>query len=229
MKQAGKKRLLAVDDDPDILRVLRANLELHDFDVLTAGAWAEAQAVLHDQAPDLVILDLMLPDGDGMSVCRDLKRRYPKLPVIMLTARDRVSDKVTGFECGADDYIVKPFETLELIARIKACIRRTMPPEEKTVIGDLSIDFRTRVVSVCGRPVELTPKQYEVLSLLVSNLGEPLSREFIRKALWKNSKIYSWSRVIDVHVQHLRQKLEKDPLEPAHIVTVPGVGYKFMP
>ncbi len=227
MKNDMKRPLLAVDDDPDILRVLKANLELHEFVVLTAGTWAEGQRILDAQFPSLIILDLTLPDSDGMNICRDLKRRHPKIPVIMLTARDRVSDKVTGFECGADDYIVKPFETLELIARIKACLRRSIPSEEKTVIGDLRIDFKARDVAVRGRAVELTPKEYELLCLFVANRGEPVTREFIRKSIWKDAKIYSWSRVIDVHIQHLRQKIEKNPSEPEYILTVAGIGYKF--
>lgn len=223
------KRLLAIDDDPDILRVLKANLELYGYEPVLAESWAGAQDALDKQLPALIILDVMLPDGNGVELCKDLKRRYPKIPVIMLTAKDRVSDKVTGLESGADDYIVKPFETLELLARIKACLRRTMPSEEKAEIGDLAIDFKAREVRVKGKTVELTPKEYELLRLFVANRGEPLLREFIRKTIWKDSQIYSWSRVIDVHIQHLRQKIERNPLEPEYLITVPGVGYKFRP
>jgi DNA-binding response OmpR family regulator len=222
-----KKRLLVVDDDPDILRVLKANLELYGYEALLAPTWSSAQEVLNVQLPDLIILDLMLPDGDGIDVCRKLKSSYPKIPVIMLTARDRVSDKVMGLESGAEDYIVKPFETLELVARVKTCLRRSAPPEEKVVIGDLEVDMKTRTVRIRGHEVELTPKEYDLLCLFVTNRGEPLNREFIRKSLWKSSQIYSWSRVIDVHIQHLRQKIEKNPLEPDYIITVPGVGYKL--
>ena len=222
-----KKKLLAIDDDLDILRVLKANLGLYGYEPLLAGTWTEAQAVLKDELPNLVILDLTLPDGDGIEICRGLKRLYPKLPIIMLTAKDRLSDKVLGLESGADDYLVKPFETLELMARIKACLRRSEPAEDKVQVGELIIDFKTRAVSVGGRDVELTPKEYDLLRLFVANRGEPLSRDFIRKSIWKGSHIYSWSRVIDVHIQHLRQKIEKNPLEPVHIVTVPGVGYKL--
>ncbi len=221
------KRLLAVDDDADILKVLKANLELQSFDVAVAGSWADTQKYLDRELPDLILLDLTLPDEDGINICREMKRIYPKIPIIMLTARDRVSDKVTGFECGADDYVVKPFETLELVARIKVCLRRGMPHEEKMVIGDISIDFKTREVQVRGERIELTPKQYNLLCLLISNRGEPLSRDVIRKTIWKGSQIYSWSRVIDVHIQHLRRKIEKNPDQPEYIITVPGVGYKF--
>ncbi len=222
-----KKRLLSIDDDPDILRVLKANLELYGYEPLLADTWAKAKDILKAQLPTLVILDVMLPDGNGIDICRELKQSYPKIPIIMLTARDRVSDKVLGLESGADDYLVKPFETLELMARIKACLRRFEPQEDKVVLEDLTIDRKTRTVSVGGKSVELTPKEYDLLCLFVANREEPLNREFIRKSIWKDSQIYSWSRVIDVHIQHLRQKIEKNPLEPVHIITVPGVGYKF--
>ena len=222
-----KKQLLVIDDDPDILHVLKANLELYGYETVLAGDWAAARKVLNLQSPDLIILDLMLPDGDGIDICREFKQNYQKIPVIMLTAKDRLSDKVMGLESGADDYIVKPFETLELMARIKACLRRYQPAVEMMTIGDLVIDVKALTARVGGTAVELTRKEFELLRLFASNRGEPLTREFIRKTIWKGSQIYSWSRVIDVHIQHLRQKIEKNPLEPEYIITVPGVGYKF--
>ncbi len=222
-----KKQLLVVDDDPDILKVLKANLELYGFDTVTAGNWTDANKILSGHLPDLIVLDLMLPDGDGIQICKFLKDRYPKIPVIMLTAKDSVSDKVMGFESGADDYIVKPFETLELIARIKACLKRTMPVDSTVSINNLEINFKTHTVKLKGKEIELTPKEYELLHLFITSRGEVISREFIRKKIWTESKIYSWSRVIDVHIQHLRQKIEKNPSEPEYILTVPGAGYKF--
>lgn len=222
-----KKQLLVVDDDPDILKVLKANLELYGFDTITAGNWAKAKEILNDHLPDLIILDLMLPDGDGIQICKLLKDRHPRIPIIMLTAKDSVSDKVMGFESGADDYIVKPFETLELIARIKACLKRTMPVDSTIAINDLEVNFNTHTVKLKGTEIELTPKEYELLYLFITNRGEVISREFIRKKIWRDSKIYSWSRVIDVHIQHLRHKIEKDPSEPEYVLTVPGSGYKF--
>ncbi len=220
-------RILAIDDDPDILRVLKANLELNGFVVETASNCQEAEDRLKEGLPDLIILDLILPDGDGIEFCRKLRRQY-RIPVIMLTARDRVSDKVIGLESGADDYIVKPFETLELIARIKACLRRYRPEEESEITaGDITLNYSSRTVMVRGKEVYLTPKEFDFLALLMENQGKVLTRDFIKKSLWKSSQIYSWSRVIDVHVQHLRRKIEKDPSEPEYILTVPGVGYKF--
>jgi DNA-binding response OmpR family regulator len=222
-----KKRLLVIDDDPDILRVLKANLELYGYEVLLADRWTAAQERLADELPDLIVLDLTLPDGDGIDICRQLKDRHPHVPIIMLTARDRVSDKVTGLESGADDYMVKPFETAELVARIKACLRRSAPPEKKVSIGDLVVDQKARVVSIRGKGIELTPKEYELLCFFVKHRGEAVTREFIRQTIWKSHKLYSWSRVIDVHIQHLRQKIEKNPAEPEYIITVPATGYKF--
>jgi DNA-binding response OmpR family regulator len=145
----------------------------------------------------------------------------------MLTARDSVSDKVLGLESGADDYMVKPFETLELIARVKACLRRRMPVERQIIIDGLEIDFDAHTVKINGREIDLTPKEYDLLRLFVQNRGEVISREYIRKKIWGDSKLYSWSRAIDVHLQHLRQKIETNPSEPENIVTVAGAGYKF--
>jgi DNA-binding response OmpR family regulator len=221
-------RILAVDDDTDILKVLKANLELHGYEVETSDTWAGAQEILSEREPDLVILDIMLPDGDGVEICRRIRNDSPKIPIILLTAKDKVSDKVIGLESGADDYMVKPFETLELLARIKACLRRVLPPsEEKAEIGRLRVDFKKQIVTVGGRKVDLTPKEYKLLCFFINHRGEVLSRETIRKSVWKDTQIYSWSRVIDVHIQHLRQKIEKDPSNPEYIITVPGAGYRF--
>jgi DNA-binding response OmpR family regulator len=222
-------KILAVDDDKDILKVIKANLELHGYDVHAAENWEDAQKILSARLPDLILLDVMLPDGDGMEICRDLRKDYPEISVIMLTAKDKVSDKVFGLESGADDYVVKPFETLELVARIKACLRRvsTPPAKEKIIIGNLDVDFKKHVIKVSGTQVYLTPKEYDLLSFFIGHLGEVVSRDTIRKNVWKGSHIYSWSRVIDVHIQHLRHKIEKDPSNPEYIITVPGAGYRF--
>ncbi len=224
--------ILVVDDDLDILKVLKANLELHGFRVITAGSWAEGQKALSENAPDLLILDLMLPDGDGVNICMTLRKERPAMPIIMLTARDTISDKVGGLESGADDYVVKPFETLELVARIKACLRRLKLPrkEEHITIGKLHIDFRRRIVGTGNREIILTPKEYDLLCYFVENSGSVIRREDIKKRLWKESKIYSWSRVIDVHVQHLRQKIAKKSFGPriynngaGHRVQIQGI------
>jgi len=223
-------RILAVDDDADILKVLKANLELHNYEVVTSDSWQMAQEVLSQSQPDLILLDVMLPDGDGIEICRELRKDLAKVPIIMLTARDKISDKVMGLESGADDYVVKPFETLELVARIKACLRRVKSPvdDEQVHIGNIKINYKKRLVTVSGKKIDLTPKEYNLLCFLVNHRGEALSRDAIRKNIWKDSHIYSWSRVIDVHIQHLRQKIEKDPSKPKYIITVSGAGYRFM-
>jgi len=223
-------RILAVDDDADILKVLKANLELHNYEVVTADTWKMAQEVLSLSQPDLILLDVMLPDGDGIEICRELRNELAQVPIIMLTARDKISDKVMGLESGADDYVVKPFETLELVARIKACLRRVNSPveNEKIQVGNIKINYKKRLVTVSGKKIDLTPKEYNLLCFLVNHRGEALSRDSIRKNIWKDSHIYSWSRVIDVHIQHLRQKIEKDPSKPKYIITVSGAGYRFM-
>ena len=222
--------LLAIDDDKDILKVLKANLELHGFKLQTATSLAEARKLLEAGCPDLVILDLMLPDGDGLEFCCSLKSLYPQLPVIMLTARDKVSDKVVGLELGADDYVVKPFETSELLARIKARLRSALAPAQANQTlkaGNLEIDLRNQTVTVAGAEIYLTAKEFQLLSCLVENCNNLVTRDDIRKRLWRDSKIYSWSRVIDVHIQHLRQKIEEIPGKPRFIITVPGRGYRF--
>jgi len=222
-------RILVVDDDTDILKVLRANLEIHGYEAWCAGSWESARAILSENIPDLIILDLMLPDADGIEICRSIRQSHSQVPIIMLTAKDKVSDKVIGLESGADDYVVKPFETLELLARIRACLRRTVSPaeEEKVCIGNIKVDFKKRLISVSGRTVNLTPREYDLLCFFIQHRGEAVTRETIRKSLWKESQIYSWSRVIDVHIQHLRQKIEKDPRSPKYLLTVPGAGYRF--
>jgi len=221
-------RILVVDDDRDICTVLKANLQLYGYQVDTACSATEAEARVAEVKPDLVVLDRVLPDGEGVEICGRWSKLYKGMPIIMLTARDSVSDRVVGLDSGADDYVVKPFEPLELVARIKACLRRMTPEfKEKLTLGALTVDKTSMTVTLEGKAVELTPKEYQLLCLLLDHKGEVLSRETIRKTLWKNSSLYSWSRVIDVHVQHLRQKLEKDPANPEYIKTILGTGYKF--
>jgi DNA-binding response OmpR family regulator len=223
-----KATILIVDDNPDILTVLKANLQLHDYRVVTANSIGTASSKVEGENPDLVVLDRILPDGDGIDLCSTWKEERPSLPIIMLTARDQVSDKVLGLESGADDYVVKPFEPMELVARIKACLRRARPGKERSVErGDIVVDRASMLVTVRGEPVSLTPKEYQLLVLFMEHPGEVLSRDNIRRHLWKSREIYSWSRVIDVHVQHLRRKIEEDPSHPAYFKTIVGVGYRF--
>ncbi len=223
-------RIMVVDDDPGILKVLRGNLELAGYEVETFAAGLPAHEEIRRRPPDLLILDLTLPDIDGVLLCRRLREEGCEFPVIMLTARDGLADKVLGLEGGGDDYMVKPFAFLELQARIKTCLRRRTGRGGAVPVltfGDLSIDRHKRQVTRAGRPVELTNKEFSLLLLLAENHGRVLTREDIRKVLWGRRQLYSWSRAIDVHIRHLRQKIESDPDHPVLIRTIIGVGYRF--
>lgn len=218
------KTILIVDDDRDIIKVLSANLKLEGYNIITAEDGLSAYNISVENMPDLIILDLGLPDIDGIQVCKKLRKVEINIPIIMLTARDTVSDKVLGLECGADDYIVKPFNFLELSARIKSCLRRYKKKSPSILkVKDIEIDINKRAVLLKGRNVNLTKTEYELLLFLLKNKNKVCSRREIKNNLWKNKEIYNWSRTIDVHINHLRKKLGKD----LNLETVAGVGYIF--
>ena len=229
MAEKNHQTILVIDDDKDIVQTIKGNLELDGYFVLRAYSGREGIDMARDQRPHLIILDLNLPDIDGIKACQFMRREFD-FPIIMLTARDSISDMVLGLESGADDYIVKPFNALELSARIKAVLKRT----ERSVVKNcfegecIKIDFKSRQVEVHGRPVKLTKTEYELLELFVSYPAEVLSREFIREQIWRDSDLYKHSRTVDVHVQRLRKKLESGSQKTQFILTVSGVGYKFM-
>ena len=228
MAEQRIKTILVIDDDEDIVQTIKGNLELDGYQVVYALNGRDGLNWIRKTPPDLVILDLNLPDIDGIKCCQFVRREYD-FPIIMLTAREGVSDMVLGLECGADDYIVKPFNALELSARIKAVFNRL----ERSLIkdhyecGGINIEFKSRQVYRDGVLVELTKTEYELLELFVSYPDEVLTREFIRRQIWRDSQLYKHSRTVDVHVQRLRKKLEKNPNTPQYIVTVAGVGYKY--
>ncbi len=221
-------RILVVDDDKDIVQTIKGNLELDGYEVLTALDGRTGLHIARTIRPDLIILDLTLPDIDGIKTCQIIRREFD-FPIIMLTARDGVADKVLGLECGADDYIVKPFNFLELSARIKSILKRV----ERSLVNDqyefkgLSINFKSKTITVRNETVKLTKTEFELLSLFVSYPGEVLSREFIQQQIWRDSQLYQTSRAVDVHVQRLRKKIEAEVDKPEYLVTVAGVGYKF--
>lgn len=225
------KKVLVVDDDPDILKVVSAFLELENFKVFTAQSVSEAKKIFQRESPDLIILDIMLPDESGLEWLKELKRITPLTPVLMLTAKSSVSDKVIGFELGADDYLAKPFEPLELVARCKALLRKkevyTKRDQRIFKIKDLEIDFEGKRVYKRGKEISLTPKEWAILSLLLSRPGKVFTREEIKEILWRDKEVYNWSRVLDVHIKHLRDKIEDDPSFPEYILTIYGQGYKF--
>lgn len=223
-----KYRILVVDDDKDIVQTIKGNLELDGYEVLAAFDGRTGLHIAKTTRPDLIILDLTLPDIDGIKTCQIIRREFD-FPIIMLTARDGVADKVLGLECGADDYIVKPFNFLELSARIKSILKRV----ERSLVNDqyefkdLSINFKSKTITVRNETVKLTKTEFELLSLFVSYPGEVLSREFIQQQIWRDSQLYQTSRAVDVHVQRLRKKIEAEVDKPEYLVTVAGVGYKF--
>ncbi len=226
-----KKKILIVDDDPDILTIVSSFLQIEGFETVQAQDITSAQKMFLTEAPDLIILDIMLPDKSGLEWLKELKKTYSTLPVILLTAKSSVSDKVLGFELGADDYLAKPFEPLELVARCKALLRKTelfqKPKRDLIQIGELKIDPKGRKILKGDSEIHLTPMEWKILNLLVSEPGRAFSREEIKKAIWMEKKIYNWSRVLDVHIKNLREKLEDDPNNPTYIITVHGYGYKF--
>ena len=225
--------ILLVDDEDAVQKLLAYPLERDGFRVVQARDGEEALARFAEERVDLVVLDLMLPKLDGLEVCKRL-RASSSVPIIMLTARDDELDKVLGLELGADDYITKPFSIREFRSRVRALLRRAAIPaaaggEEETIERDgLRIDLARRDVEVNGRPVQLTYVELELLRTLATSPGRVYTRELLLQALWGGSD-YREPRTIDVHVRHLREKLEEDPSEPEFILTVRGVGYRFRP
>lgn len=222
------KTILIVDDDQDIVQTLTANLSLDGYKVCAAYTGRDGINLAKSARPDLILLDLNLPDLDGIAVC-DILRRELTLPIIMLTARDTLTDKVLGLKSGADDYMVKPFEFLELSARITAVFNRfdRSMLKETLEIQDLSINHKTRQVSLRGQTVKLTKTEFQLLELFTAHPDESLSRGFIERQIWPDSQLYANSRALDVHIQRLRKKIEPQPDTPSLILTVAGVGYRF--
>ena len=225
--------ILLVDDEDAVLKLLAYPLERDGFNVVQARDGEEALARFAQETVDLVVLDVMLPKLDGLEVCKRL-RASSTVPIIMLTARDDELDKVLGLELGADDYITKPFSIREFRSRVRPLLRRAAIPsagreEDETIERDgLRIDVGHRDVHVRDRAVQLTYVEFELLRTMAASPGRVFSREMLLQALWGGSD-YREPRTIDVHVRHLREKLEHDPSEPEYILTVRGVGYRFRP
>ena len=225
--------ILLVDDEESVQKLLTFPLEREGFRVVQARDGEEALARFAEEHIDLVVLDIMLPRLDGYDVCRRL-RQVSTVPIIMLTARDDEVDKVLGLELGADDYITKPFSIREFRSRVRALLRRAQlavpaqqaPPEERIEIDGLVIDLPRRAVEANGGQVQLTYVEFELLRTLAASPGRVFSRAMLLESLW-GSSAYRDPRTIDVHVRHLREKIEPDPKEPAYILTVRGVGYRF--
>jgi DNA-binding response OmpR family regulator len=226
----GSTRILLVDDEQSIQTLLSYPLRKDGYHVTSAQDGREALQRFEEARFDLVILDLMLPKLDGVEVCRELRSRS-QVPIIMLTAKGSETDKVAGLEVGADDYITKPFSMREFRSRVKAALRRSrmtgQPAEEGTIDhGDLVIDFERRMVTLREEEVKVTYVEFEILGALARSPGRVLTRETLLEHVWGDSE-YRDPRTVDVHIRHLREKLESDPKEPEFLFTVRGVGYRF--
>ena len=221
--------ILVVDDEPQIRRVLRSTLSTHGYEIAEAKTGEEALEWMRKDPPDLVLLDMNMPGMGGVEACREI-RRASDAPIIMLTVRSAERDKVAALDAGADDYVVKPFGIEELLARIRAALRRYSPGDALPpfVSKDLSIDFEARQVRVRDRDVHLTPKEYEVLKHLVANQGKPLTHRRLLQAVW-GPDYGEETESLRVVINQLRKKLEGDPAHPKYILTEPWVGYRFQP
>ena len=229
-------KVLLVEDDRTLLDVLKYNLTKEGHDVITACDGVEALNVARDKKPDLIVLDVMLPKLDGFEVCRILRREMT-VPILMLTAKAGETDKVVGLELGADDYMTKPFSMREFLARIRAMLRRAemMKMVESSAkettpsiikVGGLEIDFARHKVSQSGTTIDLSPKEFDLLAFLLKNREQVFSRDQLLEKVWG----YDYAgdtRTVDVHIRWLRQKIEVDPANPRHLLTVRGIGYKF--
>jgi two-component system KDP operon response regulator KdpE len=220
-------RVLVVDDEASLVRALAINLRARGWDVVTAHDGASALEVAADKHPDVVVLDLGLPDLDGVEVIRGL-RGWTRVPIIVLSARQDSHDKVEALDAGADDYMTKPFGMDELLARLRAAIRRIGPTEEEAVVaaGDLTIDLARRKVTRAGTDVRLTPTEWGLLEVLVRAEGRMVGRQQLLHEVW-GPAYNSETNYLRVYTAQLRRKLENDPAQPRHIVTVPGMGYRF--
>ncbi|MBD8004600.1 response regulator transcription factor [Bacillus norwichensis] len=231
------ERILVVEDEPSIATLLQYNLEKAGFSVLTASDGTEGLKKAMEERPDLMILDLMLPGMDGMDVCKTLRQEKVNTPILMLTARGDEFDKVLGLELGADDYLTKPFSPREVVARVKAILRRTKSFEESSTVTDKAPEPVVELGQVTiyperyealldGDKLELTPKEFELLLYLASNEGKVLSRTQLLDAIW-NYDFIGDSRIVDVHISNLREKIEEDTRHPRYIKTIRGFGYKM--
>jgi two-component system, OmpR family, alkaline phosphatase synthesis response regulator PhoP len=231
-----KNKILVVDDEQSIVTLLQYNLEQAGYEVITAMDGEEGKHLAETQDPDIIVLDLMLPKLDGMEVCKQLRQKSIMTPILMLTAKDDELDKILGLELGADDYMVKPFSPREVIARVKAILRRTQVQTEaidvgeketgQLVIANLRIDPEKYEAYFNDQLLELTLKEFELLLYLAQNKGRVLTRDQLLSAVW-NYDFAGDTRIVDVHISHLREKVEVDTKKPAYIKTLRGLGYKL--
>jgi two-component system alkaline phosphatase synthesis response regulator PhoP len=224
------KKILVVEDEPGILVSLRDELESEGYTVCTAESGDKALEIAKGQSPDLIILDIMLPVLDGYEVCKRLRMGGDTTPIIMLTVKDKEVDKVLGLELGADDYVTKPFSLRELTARVKALFRRA---EERTKdlasysFGKIKLDFRRYEATKKGKKLELTPLEFKMLKLFIEKKGQVISRDDFLDHIWGEENVSVSFRTVDSHIANIRKKIEDDPSQPKHILSLRSVGYKF--
>jgi DNA-binding response OmpR family regulator len=229
------ERILIVEDDPAVRRGLEYGLAAEGYTIVLAETGAQALALARAREPHLILLDLRLPDQSGFDVCRQLRGLGLRQPILMLTARDEEVDRVMGLELGADDYIVKPYSLRELIARIRSALRRAYGElslaagSGRLAFGAITLDLDRLLVTRGGNVVALTATEFRLLRHLAAHPNRPLSRAALIEVVWGYDSEVANDRTIDVHIRHLREKLEADPANPAHLVTVRGVGYKLQP
>jgi DNA-binding response OmpR family regulator len=230
-RRAGSRtRILIIEDEPAMVAGLRDNFEYEGYEVISADDGVSGLERVFADDPDLVVLDVMMPRMSGLEVCKQVKARRPSVPIIMLTARGQEIDKVVGLELGADDYVTKPFSIRELMARVKAVLRRVSLQVSAPAVyrfGDVDVNIRGNEVRRAGKPVELSTKEFALLAYFIAHPAETLSRDRLLDAVWGYEN-YPNTRTVDTHIVHLRQKLEPNPEEPRFIVTVHGSGYKFV-
>ncbi len=230
---AGEK-ILIVEDERAVARGLEYGLASEGFATLWASTGQGALDLVHRERPDLILLDIRLPDVSGFDVCRQLRAQGSRVPIVMLTARDDEVDKVLGLELGADDYVVKPYSMRELLSRIHALLRRAYgnlagPASGRLSFGEVEVDLERLLVCRRGQVVDLTPTEFRLLRYMIAHPGRPFSREELIEAVWGYDSDVGSVRTVDVHVRHLREKLEADPSDPRWLVTVRGIGYRFEP
>ena len=222
--------ILVVDDEPEIVRLVRSYLEQDGYRVVTAYNGEEALYTARHEKPDLVVLDILMPKMDGLEFTRRV-RREQDVPIIMLTARAEETDRIVGLEMGADDYVTKPFSPREVVARVRAVLRRAQPSSEKEPppvlrAGPITLDRATHTVSIDGDPVDLTPTEFDILAVLMTHPGRVYSRTEILEAV-QGVAFEAYERTVDAHIKNLRQKIEADPAKPKYVLTVRGAGYRL--
>ncbi|HYV46733.1 MAG TPA: response regulator transcription factor [Myxococcaceae bacterium] len=222
----ARRRILVVEDDLSILSGLSINMKIEGYEVLQAQDGRTGLQRALDDKPDLLVLDVMLPEMNGYEVLKELRRRRVDVPVVMLSARGQEPDKILGLDLGADDYVVKPFGLQELLSRVKAVLRRRYPTGGAVTFGDAAVDLERKAVSRKGQPVDLTAQEYKLLAHLVENEGRIFNREELLSGAW-GMDYEGTARTVDNFIRQLRMKLEDKPEEPRHFVTVRGLGYRF--